>query len=161
MMNRLYKKASFIKLTILFALFILIFPQFPQASEKGLGVGVIIGEPTGISFKKWVGQKHAFDGAIAWSFGKEDALHLHADYLFHVPKAIRLDRSTIPVYYGIGARLKFQDESRFGIRFPLGINFYIAEAPIDIFFEIVPILNLAPKTDLDLNAALGIRYYFN
>ena len=57
--------------------------------------------------------------------------------------------------------MKVQDEKRFGIRFPLGINLYIAEAPIDIFFEIVPILNLAPKTDLDLNAALGIRYYFN
>jgi len=161
MMNRLYKISSLIRLSVLFTLLIMIFPRFPQAAEKGLGVGVIIGEPTGISFKKWVGQKNAFDGAIAWSFGKEDALHLHADYLFHAPKAIRLDRSTIPVYYGIGARLKFQDENRFGIRFPLGINLYIAEAPIDIFFEIVPILNLAPKTDLDLNAALGIRYYFN
>jgi hypothetical protein len=142
-------------------LFILLFHHNPFAAEKGLGVGIILGEPTGISFKKWVGPKNAFDGAIAWSFGDEDALHLHADYLFHVPRAIRIDRSAIPLYYGIGVRLKFQDENRFGVRFPLGINLYIAEAPIDLFFEIVPIFNLAPKTDLDLNAAIGIRYYFH
>lgn len=131
-----------------------------EAQVKGLGVGVILGEPTGVSLKKWVNNKHAIDGALAWSFGDNDAFHIHADYLFHNRRSLQVDRSTIPFYYGIGFRLKFEDESKFGVRFPLGVTLFIVEAPIDLFFEIVPILNLAPSTDLDFNAAIGARYYF-
>jgi hypothetical protein len=32
--------------------------------------------------------------------------------------------------------------------------------PLDIFLEIVPILDLAPKVGFDFNGAIGIRYYF-
>ncbi len=131
------------------------------AREKGLGIGVIIGEPTGISFKKWTSRTHAIDAAVAWSFEGENAFHIHGDYLFHNFYSIKIERSTIPFYYGIGGRLKFSDKNRFGIRFPLGITLFIVEAPIDLFFEIVPILDLAPSTELSLNAAIGVRYYFH
>ncbi len=124
-------------------------------------MGVIIGEPTGVTFKKWFNPRQAIDGALAWSFGHQDAFHLHADYLFHNRTALQIDRNRIPFYYGIGARFKFETENKFGIRFPLGVTFFILEAPIDLFLEIVPILNLAPATDLDLNAAIGARYYFH
>jgi hypothetical protein len=60
----------------------------------------------------------------------------------------------------VGARFKFENQNRFGVRFPVGITLFIREAPIDFFLEVVPILNLAPDTDFDLNAALGARYYF-
>ena len=130
------------------------------SQEEGVGLGVILGEPTGVSFKTWLSKTQAIDAAAAWSFGNKSAFHLHADYLFHNWSLIRVDRSNIPIYYGIGARLKFEDDNRFGVRFPVGITFFIREAPIDFFFEIVPILNLAPATDFDLNAAIGARYYF-
>ncbi|NTV84909.1 MAG: hypothetical protein HGA23_11530, partial [Bacteroidales bacterium] len=130
------------------------------AQPRGLGLGVIIGEPTGISFKKWTNKNQAFDGAVAWSFGHQDAFHLHLDYLFHNRRLIIIDRNVIPFYYGIGGRFKFADSNTFGIRFPLGITVFIVEAPIDLFLEVVPVMNLAPETDLDLNAAIGARYYF-
>ncbi len=53
------------------------------AQNSGLGVGMILGEPTGLSAKMWTGKMTAFDAAAAWSFGDEGALHLHADMLFH------------------------------------------------------------------------------
>ena len=130
------------------------------SQEEGVGLGVILGEPTGVSFKTWLSKTQAIDAAAAWSFGNKSAFHLHADYLIHNWSLIRVDRSNIPIYYGIGARLKFEDDNRFGVRFPVGITFFIREAPIDFFLEIVPILNLAPATDFDLNAAIGARYYF-
>jgi hypothetical protein len=146
---------------IFIILFLVIFPQNVWTQEKGWGLGIILGEPTGVSFKKWLNKKHAIDAAAAWSFGSEDAFHLHGDYLFHNRNLINIDGNRIPFYYGVGGRLKFQDQSRFGIRFPVGITFFIREAPIDIFFELVPILDLAPSTDFDLNAAIGARYYFH
>jgi hypothetical protein len=32
--------------------------------------------------------------------------------------------------------------------------------PLDIFFELVPILDLVPDTDVELNASVGLRYWF-
>ena len=155
---------SFGKLTGLFILVVIVSLCSTTATgwsqEEGVGLGVILGEPTGVSFKTWLSKTQAIDAAAAWSFGNKSAFHLHADYLLHSWSLIRVDRSNIPIYYGIGARLKFEDDNRFGVRFPVGITVFIREAPIDFFLEIVPILNLAPATDFDLNAAIGARYYF-
>ena len=38
-----------------------------SAQDSGFGLGVILGEPTGISGKLWLGGKTAIDGATAWS----------------------------------------------------------------------------------------------
>jgi hypothetical protein len=161
-MNSLWQKPMVKFSLVSCALFLITIATYPSfAAEKGLGLGIILGEPTGISLKKWTDNRHAIDGAVAWSFGNEDAFHLHADYLIHNLRAIRLDRSTIPFYYGIGARFKFENDNKFGVRFPLGVTLFIREAPIDLFLEIVPILDLAPSTDLNLNAAIGARYYFH
>ena len=130
------------------------------AQNSGLGIGIILGEPTGLGFKYWTGASSAFDGAVAWSFGKVDALHLHGDMLFHNPDLIKVSQGALPVYYGIGARIKLEEKSKIGIRIPVGLSYQFAKAPFDIFLEIVPLLELAPATDFDLNFAIGVRYYF-
>jgi hypothetical protein len=152
------RKSCFLVLFFLAVFFGSAIPGWSQ--QEGVGLGVILGEPTGVSFKTWLKKTHAIDAAAAWSFGREDALHLHADYLIHNYSLLTFDKTTIPLYYGIGGRLKFENNSRFGVRFPVGITVFIREAPIDLFLEVVPILNLAPDTDFDMNAAIGARYYF-
>jgi len=116
-----------------------------------------VGEPTGISLKQWNGSSTAFDGAIAWSFSGPDAIHLHADFLKHNTSIIN---ASLPIYYGLGAKLKLTDDSQLGIRIPLGIAYDIKSAPMDIFLEIVPTMNLLPDTDFDFASGIGIRYYF-
>jgi hypothetical protein len=131
--------------------------------NKGFGLGIIIGEPTGPCFKHWLGNKSAIDGAIAWSFDRHGSLHLHADYLLHVFSAVKVDRGWLPFYYGIGGRIKFghdDDDDRLGVRIPLGFEYLFDNAPPGIFLEVVPILDLVPKTDIEYNAAIGVRYYF-
>lgn len=130
------------------------------SQNSGLGAGIIVGEPTGISLKYWTGNSTAFDGAIAWSFGNEDALHLHADMLMHNPDLIAVTQGSLPVYYGLGVKIKLEDKSKLGIRIPVGIAYQFVEAPFDIFLEIVPLLDLVPATDFGLNAAIGVRYFF-
>ncbi len=60
-----------------------VLPGLLSAQEKDFGVGAILGEPTGVSLKKWLGARTAIDGALAWSFANESGFHLHADYLVH------------------------------------------------------------------------------
>jgi len=160
------------KVLVAFMLFALAFGIPEARSDNGLGVGLIVGEPTGISVKNWIGENRAIDAAAAWSFSGNDSFQLHADYLFHNFFLTLPDDFTgqLPVYFGVGCSVKLTDtndqngrndeKASVGIRIPLGISYLFADAPVDIFAEIVPILDVAPDTDLDINAAIGVRFYF-
>jgi len=131
------------------------------AEGKGFGLGIIVGEPTGISMKGWLSSKTAIDAGLAWSFANETALHIHADYLLHSFNVFETSE-TIPLYYGIGGRIKLgdNDKSRFGVRMVVGIAYIFKNAPVDLFLEVAPILDLVPKTELRGNGGLGARFYF-
>lgn len=130
-----------------------------SAQKDGFGIGIILGDPTGLSAKKFVGNAEAFDAGAAWSFRDDAALHLHADYLYHDYSLIKVKQGKLPVYYGIGGRIKLEDDPLIGVRIPVGLAYELANSPIDFFFEIVPILDLAPETEFDLNGAIGMRFY--
>jgi len=143
---------------LLLALFI------PEAkAQNELGVGVILGEPTGLSAKKWLSSEHAIDAALAWSFSHDTRIQVHGDYLYHRSRAFATEGTsgTIPFYFGIGGRMVLggDDDANIGARFPVGLGKTLRSAPIELFLEIVPILDLAPDTEFDLNGAVGVRYY--
>ncbi len=149
------------KRPLVILMFVLIFfPLAVLAQDQNFGLGFMLGEPTGISFKKWTGSKTAIDGAVAWSFSGQNSLHLHADYLVHRFDLIKVEKGRLPLYFGIGARLKLGDPTRFGVRIPVGVCYIFEEASLDIFFELVPIFDLAPATDFDIAGSIGVRYYF-
>jgi len=144
-----------------------------SAQDRGWGLGLIVGEPTGITAKNWISDGRAFDAAVAWSFSGYDSFQIHADYLFHNStwqESTDLE-GRFPLHYGIGARIKLgtdvdgvrgaRADSRIGVRIPGGIAYYIPDAPIEVFVEIVPLLDIVPATHFDLNAAIGARYFFD
>lgn len=131
-----------------------------EAQEQGFGLGVLLGEPTGVSFKFWTGYKTAVAGAAAWSFNHEASLHMHADYIKHNYRLIKTGNEYLPFYYGLGIRVKNEKDTRVGIRIPIGINYMFKRAPLDIFVEFVPVFDLIPRTDLFFNGGIGIRYFF-
>lgn len=153
-------------LSILFIIagFLIFSPNKVQAQANGnggnLGLGVMLGEPSGISAKIWNNDRSAFAFGAAWSFGNNDALHLHGDYLLHT-WLNGVEEGDLAFYYGVGGRLVLSDpDARAGIRVPFGLNYIIPDSQVDLFVEAVPILNLVPDTDFDGNGAVGIRYYF-
>ena len=141
-------------------------------AENGIGLGVIIGEPTGISIKKWISPDRAIDAAAAWSFSENDSFQFHADYLFHKFDILKIEPAMgrLPVYFGIGGRVKLRNHDNYrgrnnndallGVRAPIGISYLFPKAPVDFFAEIVPVLDLAPDTEFDINGAIGARFYF-
>jgi len=142
-------------------------PTTPSRSHHGgydhgkIGLGVIFGEPTGLSGKIWTTSRTAFDFGAAWSFQGDGHFHLHADYLFHNFDYFDVDKGALPFYIGIGGRVRFQDgDDRFGVRFVVGIEYFFEDWPMAAFVEVVPILDLAPETEGDINGGLGIRFYF-
>ncbi|NIM89761.1 MAG: hypothetical protein GTO17_02310 [Candidatus Aminicenantes bacterium] len=146
--------------SLLFLLGILLLSIPTVARDNDFGVGIVLGEPTGLCFKAWTGRKTALDGAIAWSFGDGDAVHFHADYLIHDFRMFQARKGDLVFYYGFGGRIKAQKDSRIGVRIPIGISYIFERAPVDIFLELAPGIDLSPSTDFWINGSVGIRYYF-
>jgi len=137
----------------------------PAGGEAALGV--ILGEPTGLSGKLWLDRTDAIDAAAAWSFGNHEAFQLHADYLIHrydVFEGIDPAYGKLPLYFGIGGRFKSHggrdDRAIAGVRVPVGVTYLFARVPFDVFGEVVPTLDVAPETEVRLNVAIGGRFYF-
>jgi hypothetical protein len=132
-------------------------------AQEGLGVGVILGEPTGISLKTWLSRNTAFDLAAAWSFEDEGSFDVHGDYLIHNYQVFRVGRGAMPLYYGLGGRVRNRQatDPNVGIRIPVGVEYLFSGAPIDLFLEAVPVLDLTPETNVDVNASVGARYFFH
>lgn len=131
-----------------------------KAQFRSLGIGGMIGSPTGISLKKWVSRRNAYDLGAAWSITKNPGFHLHADYLMHRADLEGMEDGRSYAYYGIGGRLKaVEDDPRVGARFPLGITYMDPREPFDAFFEIVPVFDILPATRFSLNLSLGGRLY--
>jgi len=131
-----------------------------EAQGKGFGLGIIVDDPTGISTKLWIGKSTAIDAEVAWSDDGDDFFYLHGDFLLHHQHLSQEVKGKFSTYYGMGAKFEFADSNKVGLRIPLGIDYFFPKAPLDVFFEIVPLLELTPATEGDLKAAIGIRFVF-
>lgn len=129
--------------------------------EDRFGMGLMVGEPIGLTLKYWLNESWAVDGAIAESFHRENGLQLHSDILWHKFGVFDVSEGRLPLYFGAGVRGKFQDgDDEFGIRFPIGVTYMFDNRPIDVFFEVAPILTLTPSVRGDFNVVLGARFWF-
>ncbi len=163
-------KQSHIAVT-LFCLFLMI--QGSMAQERGFGLGVIIGEPTGISAKLWTSSVNAFDFGLGWSFGGDRIgkyngyydggrrVDFHLDYLWHSFSAIH-SSERFPLYYGFGGRMNSGAgyEGSVAVRGVFGIAWLPQNTPIDVFLEVVPSLQLTSSTGFGFDAGIGARYFF-
>jgi hypothetical protein len=124
-------------------------------------LGAMIGNPTGINGKYWLGDRQAVDGGVGISPGKSSNVSLHSDYLLHQPSAFYFnDEYPLDFYYGLGARMEFGKDIELGVRIPFGLVHNITEQRADIFVEVAPILDIISRFGLELHLLAGGRYYF-
>jgi hypothetical protein len=129
-------------------------------SNHSFGLGIMLGEPTGITAKVWNRQTVAFDAGAAWSFVGSTFFQVHGDLLFHNFNLFRVETGRMALYYGAGARVKFADTTTVSLRVPIGISYEFEKTPVELFLEVVPMLDLVPSTDVSMAGAVGFRYYF-
>jgi hypothetical protein len=152
-------------------------------AETGkLGLGVMVGQPTGVNVKYWLTDKTAIDGGLGLRYGyhdrhfcdddyyrrhgyypndcsdRESRLQIHADYLWHFDLPANLP-GRLPFNVGVGARI-VTPYTEFGMRIPLGVSYLFDNIPLDVFCELAPVIQLAPFSGLDLDGGVGARFYF-
>lgn len=141
---------------------ILIFSGTNNAQQENTGLGIMLGEPTGISIKHWISENDALNLGLAYSLvTSESKFSFHLDYIKHAGNFFETDED-IPLYYGFGIRYKFIDgiKSNVGARGVIGAVWISKELPIDVFLELAPVFDLIPSTSLGIDIAIGGRYYF-
>jgi hypothetical protein len=143
------------------------------AQERRFGLGVIIGEPTGISAKLWISPVNALDFGLGWSVGGDrvgnykggfdggSRVHFHMDYLWHWFDAIH-SSERFPLYTGVGGRINTGAgyDASAAVRGVFGIAWLPRQTPIDVFIELVPSLQIVPSTGFGIDAGLGARFFF-
>jgi hypothetical protein len=147
-------------------------------SNKTFGLGLELGSPTGLTGKYFLSADRALDfglGGIG-GYSNRSGIHLYLDYLFHPVSLASASSFELPLYIGLGGRFwNFEDDrvngivdeaSAIGFRVPIGISFDFNNVPLDIFIQVVPVLDFYSgyqrhSVYLDINASIGIRYWFN
>ena len=160
------------KKPILFvALLLNLFILSADARQGGpFGLGVVLGDPTGLSMKYWTSRENAVSAALAFGtfhhhydnyyYNDETDVYLHVNYLWHNFGLLPVQRGQLPVYWGAGGRLYFGHDFALGVRGCGGLE-YLPVAPIDIFLElglVIDFMGNHPGADGDLG--IGIRYFF-
>jgi hypothetical protein len=141
-----------------------------QTSAQGsFGIGLIVGEPTGLSWKYHLSDRNAIDGAFG--FSPFDRLRLHADYLW---TSRPFGERRLSFSYGVGGAIGLGkrigdtkrgllgysvQETGFGVRGPVGVTYEIPRNPIEIGIEIAPILVFGPDLAFGFDGAVFFRFY--
>ena len=145
---------------------------FAQQAESGFGLGLILGDPTGLSLKGWTTGNMAIDGAIGFDIIDDDDQDFrgHFTVLWHFPLA-SMQRANMLLYTGPGAAIAIWDRYRgrdrrdddefwLGARGSVGLDFTFLNPPLDVFIELALVLWLIDDVDVDWDGAAGLRYWF-
>jgi len=137
-----------------------------HSADDDYAVGVILGDPTGLSAKMKLNNEHSLDGALAYSSGRHHGTQIHSDYLWDRARSWETTQGPLYMYYGLGGRLiSYTDKDdhsqiSLGPRGSLGLDFNIFNPNIELFGELALILEVVPSITADVDAGIGARIRF-
>ncbi|MSQ01660.1 MAG: hypothetical protein EXR71_07175 [Myxococcales bacterium] len=138
---------------------------------EGIGMGLILGAPTGFSAAWRPGGRFLVDGGVAWSFvptsgGVRSYAQLHIDAAIDLAdlRTSEMPNMHFPIWMGVGPRTRLGDGTGYeafnvAIRMPFGMGFWHDGVPVEGFIEIAPGVGVFPRTEFIVDAALGVRFY--
>jgi hypothetical protein len=127
-----------------------------------IGLGLMVGEPSGLNVKYWLNRTLALDAAAGGSFHDDSNFYVHGDLLVHKFDLIPVPQGQMPVYIGGGVFARFRDgrDNQVGLRVPVGVSYMFEQKPVDIFMEVAPGLEVAPSARGDFTGGAGVRFWF-
>ena len=137
-----------------------------------LGLGLKVGNLTGLNVKYWTNETQAWDATIAFD---HDDVALSIDHLWHFKQVLadkvnlRNADSFVP-YLGVGLLSAFGSKSQFfnhdtesfdlALHLPFGFEFLPPTASLGLFAEMGFGFGIAPTTYSFFTADFGARFYF-
>ena len=123
-------------------------------------LGALLGEPTVASIKYWFDKRFAVDAAVGWSFINNGKLTAYGDVHYTIWYG-RFSTGLMPVYAGAGPVLMVGNgKPIFGVRVVGGVEYMLRNAPISLFGEIAPRIELTDDTNFGIGGGIGARWIF-
>ena len=113
----------------------------------------------GITGKFFLSDQDAIEGILGVGLGRNSGwLSATALYERH---AMIFDIPELNVYYGAGGGFGVNNDNlSLGADVITGVEYTLADAPLNFSFDIKPYLNIVPDVGLYFNSAFSIRYTF-
>jgi len=157
------------------ALVLCLVPSLLPGQNYGPSLGIILGSPTGFTFKYVFAPTSAIAINAGWGLVEDVHFASSCDYQFLFPQTMRWrdefegtshELKGLTPYLGVGGRLTIEEEPapsndtklHVGVRLGGGIEYAISR--FGIFLEIYPVVDIIPSTDFDFMGGLGFRFYF-
>ena len=145
-------------------------PKPLQRAPEGIGIGIYMGTPTGLAAlniaqrqKKVTRQMY-----LSWDLNAE-RFNVAVDQVWELLRARNKDGTAFPVYAGGRLWGVFGDFSnalgftgysnRIGVGAPFGAIYQHEEVAIEAYLELAPVLQVAPTTELGVQAGFGVRFF--
>ena len=144
-------------------------------TDRRLGFGLEVGDPTGLSAKYYLSSRLALEGGLGffgWPWGSGG----HLDLLYEFPEVIRTsgESFSLPLFVGGGFKgggyvfcnvnnaTHCDVDSFVGVRVPLGIAMQFKNSPLEMQFEVAPGVYAPFRYGWggEADASFAIRYYF-
>jgi hypothetical protein len=119
------------------------------------GVGFMLGDPFGITVKRYLGGVNAFDAYLAFAYGP--GVRFGGDWLWNLGRIAHAPKLDIDVYVGVGPFIgTFQGacgpflvgncngDTYLGGRVPIGAEMLLKEVPVTFGVEVAPGIAFAP-----------------
>lgn len=147
-----------------------------EGYARGFGVGVALGDPSGVALSVRPGDWSLLQGTVGWSLSR-GRLHLSGDYVrnLFLFESEATPELRYPLYVGLGGRILLASEdgssgngersaradqqSNVGVRVPVGTGLLPDTQALDVFLEVAPVIRLLPDFGVGWDAAVGLRIY--
>jgi hypothetical protein len=128
-------------------------------ARADFGIGLFVGEPTGLDFKIGLGDRSALDFLLGFDTVRDGrGGYGHVTYLV-TPLVADGSSVLVPLRLGIGAALYgVRDDINVAVRAPLELAFRFRRTPLEFYGEVALELLIDPG-DIDLQGGLGFRLY--
>ena len=137
-------------------------------ASADVGLGVFVGEPTGLDLKLGLSARGSLDMVFGWDTYRDNRDHYaHVTYLATL--AVGHGESVlVPVRLGIGGAIyddgSFDRGTNLAVRAPLQIGLRFRHAPIEIYGEVALKLTFLDDNNndetVDIDGGIGFRVYF-
>jgi hypothetical protein len=151
---------------------VLLFASAPTAARAEVGIGLFVGEPTGLDLKLDLGRRSALDIVLGvyshYNRFNDDSGYGHLTYLVQ-PLVSYGDSVIVPLRVGIGVAVfddngRYDDDINVAARVPFEVGLRFRRTPVEIYFEIALKMTFVDSDPndhpfIDLDGGIGLRFY--
>ena len=124
-----------------------------------LGLGIVFGDPTGLSGKYWIDGRTSFDGVLGVGFNRHGHFTICVDWTHHWADLTPVQEGRFLLGVGVGPIISLGSRPDVGMRFKGLADYQFDEAPIGVFLELAPGVTILDP-GLEIMGGIGVRWYF-